>query len=314
MGKTSMCIKMLELLNTGRVFKAIELANILETNVRNIIEYKKELEEAGYYITSIPGKYGGYKLETNSLFPTLKLTEGEKDALLESFGFIVNKKDFVKKNEYIKGMSKVFCNFQYSNKNNDVTILNRFPLTMPENEIKERYTAIEYCIKEKKVLEINYLSLKNVIKTHRVHPYKIYSYNNAWFFLAWHEKKGDVGYYKINRIDSYSITDDSFRVWKCFNEKDYIDETGMKKNGDYFHIEFIAKNQYASLVKERIYGKNQIVEAIDDYNTKVSVDMQNKENIIVFILGFGKNIEVIEPMWLKEELINISNYILNIYK
>ena len=32
---------MLELLNTGRIFKAQELADILETNVRNIIEYKK---------------------------------------------------------------------------------------------------------------------------------------------------------------------------------------------------------------------------------------------------------------------------------
>ena len=59
MSKTLMCIKMLELLNTGRVFKATELANLLETNVRNIIEYKKELEEAGYYISSVLGRYGG---------------------------------------------------------------------------------------------------------------------------------------------------------------------------------------------------------------------------------------------------------------
>lgn len=305
---------MLELLNTGRVFKATELANLLETNVRNIIEYKKELEEAGYYISSVPGRYGGYKLETNSLFPSLKLTQVEKDALNESLGFVLAKKDFIKKNEYIKAMAKVFCNF-YNNDsiNNEITILNRFPLAMPDDEIKERYMVLEYCINEKFVLEIEYLSLKNTTKKHKIHPYKLYIYNNAWFFLAWNVSKGDIGYYKLNRIVSYNILDEKFRVWKYFNEANYIDENGMKKNGEFYHIEFIAKNQYASLVKERIYGKNQIVEVIDENSTKVSVDMQNKENIIVFILGFGKNIEVLEPSWLKDELINVAKHIFDLY-
>lgn len=31
--------------------------------------------------------------------------------------------------------------------------------------------------------------------------------------------------------------------------------------------------------------------------------MQNKENILVFVLGFGENCEVLEPKWLKERII-----------
>ncbi len=60
MGKTSNCLKMLQILSSGRVYKGQELADILETNVRNIAEYRTELEMAGYYIEGIPGKYGGY--------------------------------------------------------------------------------------------------------------------------------------------------------------------------------------------------------------------------------------------------------------
>ena len=33
------------------------------------------------------------------------------------------------------------------------------------------------------------------------------------------------------------------------------------------------------LNKERIYGKNQVVESINENSTKVSADIQNKENI-----------------------------------
>lgn len=53
MGKAAMCIKMLQMLNSGRIYKVSELADLLETNPRNVIEYKKELEEAGYYIITL---------------------------------------------------------------------------------------------------------------------------------------------------------------------------------------------------------------------------------------------------------------------
>ena len=69
---------MLQLLNTGLTLKVSELAEQLETTPRNIIEYKKELETAGFYIISMPGRYGGYKLVKETLCPTVKLTEKEK--------------------------------------------------------------------------------------------------------------------------------------------------------------------------------------------------------------------------------------------
>ena len=100
MGKSSLCLQMLQLLNTGRIYKCSELADILETNSRNIIEYKKELEEAGYYITSIPGKYGGYKLEKTGLIPSIKLLDSESKSIAEAYDYVLKKKDFIFKKEF----------------------------------------------------------------------------------------------------------------------------------------------------------------------------------------------------------------------
>ena len=44
-----------------------ELAQELNTNVRNILEYRKELEEVGYVIEGTTGKYGGYQLKSGTL-------------------------------------------------------------------------------------------------------------------------------------------------------------------------------------------------------------------------------------------------------
>ena len=92
MGKALLCIKMLELLNTGKIYKISELAELLDTNPRNIPEYKKELEDCGYVINSVSGKYGGLILDKSNLLPTIKLTNEEKDALNESFRYLMGSK------------------------------------------------------------------------------------------------------------------------------------------------------------------------------------------------------------------------------
>ena len=100
MGKAAMCIKMLQILNSGRIYKVSELADLLETNPRNVIEYKKELDEAGYYIISIPGKYGGYQIDKTTIIPSLKFTEEEKKAISDGAGYLEARNDFLLKKDF----------------------------------------------------------------------------------------------------------------------------------------------------------------------------------------------------------------------
>lgn len=102
MGKTSNCLKMLQILSSGRVYKGQELADILETNVRNIAEYRTELEMAGYYIEGIPGKYGGYRLITQSVIPTVRLNEAEQRALSSGAEYLKSRNDFPYSSDYEK--------------------------------------------------------------------------------------------------------------------------------------------------------------------------------------------------------------------
>ena len=313
MGKASMCIQMLQILNTGRVYKISELAEMLETNPRNIVEYKKELEECGYYIDTIPGRYGGYRLDRSALLPAFKFTSDDVSVIDEASNYLLTRNDFMQKEKFHKVITKIYSSISKENFTNELTVINRFPLVMPEEELNKRYEMIKNSIINKKVLKLKYISQKNVEKEHLYQPYDLFMYNNAWFVIGWCETWNDVIYFKLNRITEINQTTQSFRVYKYYNKRDYIDEFGFKNNGEWYHVEFEAYDSYASLVKERIYGKNQEVIPINDKTTLVKVDMQNKENIIVFVLGFNKHIKVIEPQWLIEELKDYSNHIKNIY-
>lgn len=322
MGKAAMCIQMLQILNSGKIYKITELADRLETNPRNIIEYRKELEEAGYYIISIPGKYGGYQLDRTRTIPTLKLAEEEKLALMSGVSYLESRNDFLERRQFQDAMSKIFSSMNHSMPMQDTFIIPGVTLSMPGDELLKRYRAAERCINNKRVMTIDFLSNDNVVRRRNIHPYKLFISNNAWFILGFCELMGNVLYFKLNRIVNFFETDKKFRQIVTFNERDYIDENGLKQGGDWndssrdaskhnwVHIRLKFTGRPAMYVKEYVYGKNQIVTAVDEKTTLLECDMQYKYNTIRFVLQFGCDCEVLEPQWLKEEVLNICKNML----
>lgn len=307
MEKTAKCIKMLRLLNTGRIYKVKELADLLETNERNVIAYKEELNsfgvDEGFIIVSKPGKYGGYQLNHTYPLPRFKLTSSEKKALTEGAGYLNKRNDFLYNKDFQSAMSKVLSAFEHESRESDPLIYNRFPLAMPSEELEARYKAIELCIVKHTKIQIDYLSLKNEVATRVFHPYKLFMYNNSWYAIGFDEKSNDIRYFKLNRIEKYTVlTQQKFRKLLYYKDSDYFDENGMKQNGEWYQIKLQLFDQYAMLVKERVYGKNQTVEALEDGSSILTCEMQNNENIKVFVLGFGEHCKVLEPEWLREDL------------
>lgn len=68
MNRTGKCIKMLMLLKKNEKMSSKDLSLALNTNPRNIREYRKELEEAGFEFQIIPGHNGGYQLLNPNIY------------------------------------------------------------------------------------------------------------------------------------------------------------------------------------------------------------------------------------------------------
>ena len=308
MGKAAMCIKMLQVLNTGRIYKVSELAELLETNPRNIIEYKKELDEiastagSGFYIDTIPGRYGGYKLNGNITLPAFQFTKKEKDVMSEALNYLLEKNDFLHKDTLEEAFAKIFSNIDSKDKKEKLLSVDKYQLQMKPEEIEERHAFLENCIKAKESIEMAYLSLKSGEKIHVVDPYTLFLYNNSWFFLGWDHEAGEVYYYKLNRIKSMKLINKKFQVYKYFKAENYFNESGLKNNGEYHHVSLIATGTRAMLLKERVYGKNQVITELEDGSIKVELDMQNDNTIVSFALSCGDEVTILEPQWLIDQV------------
>lgn len=303
MSRTSNCIKMLQMLNSERTIKISEFAQVLETNPRNVIEYRKELEEVGYFIVSIPGREGGYRLERTHIFPSLKLDKDSKKALIESIKHINESKEFPYKKSYNEAMNVILSSFPHNNVDSlSTAFIERYPLSMSYEKLSERYLLLEHAIKSNLIVSIDYLSNDNMVRTRKIQPYTLYMYNNAWFVIAWCQLAHDFRYFKLCRIKDYQLLDQKFSKNKYYNEHEYLNKFGMTKNGDWYDVKLKFFGSAAMYVKDYLYGQNQVIEECDDLTTILSVKMQYKDNITKFVLGFGNECVVIEPEWLKNDV------------
>lgn len=78
MSKIANMLNMLQILKDKKVHSIQDLAEKLEVSERMIRQYKLELEQAGIYINSTTGKYGGYQIEKENSFFKLEDTIKEK--------------------------------------------------------------------------------------------------------------------------------------------------------------------------------------------------------------------------------------------
>lgn len=300
MNKTMLCLEILQLLSAKNVMSKNELADILEINPRNIIEYIKTLEDCGYEIESVRGIYGGYRLKKDGLLPVSKLSSKEIEILKSSCAYLENQSDFLEYKEYIKAISKILSTNMEAY-TTEVKIIDRYPLAMEKSELLKRYTVLTEAIACTKKCEIKYLSTKNKESLHIIHPYQVFIFNGAWVVLAWNETVNDYGYFKLNRIQELRILTSKFTRMKTYQAKEFIDKYGMKQNGEYFYIKLELTDLY-TVISERIYGKNQKITKVDEHITILECHMQNKQIIQSFVLGFGSKVKVLEPAWLKEQI------------
>mgnify|MGYP005786865995 FL=1 len=92
MSKVANMLNMLQILKDKNIHSISSLAERLEVSERMIRQYKLELEQAGIYLKSYTGKFGGYQLNENSNF--LKIENEVKEKM-----YLIMKKAIANKNK-----------------------------------------------------------------------------------------------------------------------------------------------------------------------------------------------------------------------
>lgn len=194
MSKLSNCLLMLEYLENGRKYNIKELAEKLEVSERMVRSYKEELEEAGIFIDSIMGPYGGYVLNQSIKIPLRKFSK-------EDYEFLKNLKVNEDDKEKLQIIADKVHGIYFESQNENIEL---------KDDIKYYYNILNRAIKEKRKVKINYYSFTKGNIDRIIRPYDLFLYNSGWGCAAFCELRQDLRHFELKRINKMELLDETF--------------------------------------------------------------------------------------------------------
>jgi predicted DNA-binding transcriptional regulator YafY len=295
---------MLILLKSRGKMKIQEIADELEVDKRNIIRYKDDLEQAGIYINSIPGRYGGYQMEEKDYLSSLYVSPDEYNSLmfaveqlkLHNSPYYSNLKDLFDKISAFKKMD----NYQSVN---NFYFIKKIKSNYDSNKEKNYWLSINASIITSNKLRVKYNKATNEVIERVINPYAVFQYDNSFYLEGYCEDINDFRIFKLSRILSINQLNEKFKRLSNYNLKERMKECiGIYKDEE---LEIKIKIFYpmAQVVKEKIWVDNQKIIDYKEENYIIYIaKMKGKTQIKSWILSMGKYAEVIKPISLKEEI------------
>lgn len=160
------------------------------------------------------------------------------------------------------------------------------------------------------VLKLVYRNYKNseIEKTITVHPWYIKQYNNRWFLFAYDDCHCYISNFALDRIQSIDVDDSiPFLVNKNVDFEHYFDDViGVTiPNEDEGKIKIVlqfSKNQFPYIASKPLHHSQQIIDAD---NGILSIEVRPNYELNQLVLGFGNDVEVLEPESYRQEIIEI---------
>ncbi len=309
MHRTSNVIKMLQFLRARGVVKKEEIAEHLGVNVRNISEYRKELEQAGYKVSSIPGKEGGYSLDQRALLPTIDLTDAEAVAITLVHRQYRQLSQPTMIREFESAMQKIL---QFRGDQKEFHIVEGVRYKISNQEIEDLFFVIQNAILSKVKLEIDYRTRKDPSTTRVVHPYEVFQYRSMWYVIVRSEASGNIFTLKFNRINKVRILNTKFDEVAPYNLSDYVNEFGPVI--EEVRVKLLLTGIAAFYAPEYVYGYHQVITQLPYEEVILEVTLASHLQAKHLVMNFGSQCKVIEPEWLIDEILEEAKLVQTHYK
>lgn len=291
--------------NKGRV-TGKELAEHFEVSLRTVYRDIDKICEAGIPIAADGGRGGGFYVMDNFSLDNLFFNKSEVrtlTAVMDNLGFLFGRNqqfnDIILKFENSKGKDK---------SGNNRLCINMSHFSM-EDELKEYLHLINTAVEEDRLLEFEYINRRMNCEMREVEPYYIDYSSGEWYLAGFCRIRDAFRRFKLVRMRNLKLSGSFVRrnihrdeIHKAFNEEYYNKSIKVL-------LKFTAR--IGAQLNEYFHRDN--IKGMEDGSYIVEDFFPYEEGLIKFLLGFGKECEVLEPEYLRKEFNNYINDMLNKY-
>jgi predicted DNA-binding transcriptional regulator YafY len=319
MSKAVNMLSILWLLKTGKRMTAKQLAEELEINIRTVYRYIDALCASGVPIISDAGHNGGYSLLHEFSKAPLFFDLDEQKALIHAAAFA--KEAGYPFSEVLNGaVSKLKL---YTNKE-QLDQINRhligFDVIHPpvNTSLESILQEIEISVAEGYTLLIEYQKGSELKPQSRnIDPYGLVYWKGSWYVVGYCHLRLEIRSFRVERIIGLSKTVHEFKRPSDFSARSFFLKgllPDKKQDGQHISV-YIQGHAHAldDLCRHWLFGHTLIERSKNQAHFQL--DEQSINTFVpYFLLPYGKALNILEPIFLKERLAAVASELVNHYQ
>lgn len=292
--------EILYILLQKRKTTAKELAQHFEVSSRTIYRDIDTLSMAGIPIYTNKGKHGGICIMENYVLQKSLFTDEEQQKLMTALQCY----KVADREEITTLMTKLSATFSKHQ-------INWIDVDFSDwNNDKQRqiiFETLKDAILQKNIITFVYHNAQGVNSKRCVEPLQLKFKGQAWYLLGYCREKENERYFKLRRIKDINITKEHFeRVYESKRQEESVAYQVRKER-----VKLRIKAAQAFRVFDEFDEKSYTMDDHGDF--LISCDFVISDWIYGYILSYGEDIEVLEPVALKDYIIKKCHAILENY-
>ena len=302
--------------NEPRQWTRPRLAERFEVNKTTIQRDINLLCEMGIQI--LPCGKHGYEMLSDFFLPALNLDFKEALALVTAASFYraaEGKQAGEVMNRAIHKITSVLPK-QASNILNQIAPQIEVP-HLQMSEIDETHPHKEHlyeAIRERRSVNIEYNSFSSQQTIHhRLSPYAVLFRKRAWYVIGRSETFNRVLTFRINRIDSLSMTNLGYKIPEDFSVQRYLAKSWDVMLGPDTRVIILFAPRIAPLIREVNWHPTQQIQELDDGVLRFEVTVAGWREIGWWVLGWGDEAAVVNPKALQEWITRTARKMVKLY-
>lgn len=303
------------MLRSGEKITAKQIAEKLEMNIRTVYRYIDTLSTSGVPIIADTGHNGGYTLLKQFYEAPLFFDHEEQTSLLHAAVF-------AEEAGYYGGEAL----------NRSITKLNNYTNQEQETKIDEHFKSLEIInrsnslsiqpfLKQLELAVVSGYSVKIQYKkrskdqsNRTIDPYKIIYWNDNWYVGGFCHLRKDIRSFRVDRIEALTLTETPFKQPEDFSTRTYFLNNLFPSPENQARLVLTGNESSLTNICQHWFFENYLQEKTEDQATFLLEDETMHAYVPTLLLPFGTSIKIIEPISLKDNMMQLLTEWLQSYQ
>ncbi len=272
---------------------APELAEKFEVSTRTIYRDIDVISSVGVPIYVTTGRNGGIQIADDFILDRLLLSDQEKEDILTALRSLS-----AVENNSRHTLSKLSSIFHTKSENWLEVDFSRWGNKSQDNTM---FQTFKNAIISHKIVHIKYANTRGEINERFICPLKMVYKSKSWYIKAYCLNKSDFRIFKMTRII------EAQEIEKHFNAIEFPQENNKDWN---INCEQVIL-RFPQTMAYRIYDEFEVdeIHKKDDGDYIISTQMPIDQWLIGYLLSFGCDVSIIEPVYLKNIICDVAKKI-----